>query len=430
MKSNCRNGIFVTDAVDELHALMFADDVTTVADTVANLQDHINRISEFSEITGIELNLDKSKVMVFRNGGPLRDNEIWFYRGKRIEVVSQYKYLGSFFTPKLAWTKTKQTLSMQATKAIGVILKYQRHFGYFHHNEAFKLFDAIIKPILLYSSEIWGFCIPSKEIERVHINFCKRLCGLNQSVTNFMALSECGRYPLHVFYIERCIKYWTKLITMPNFRYPGQCYKMLKNLDDMGRFTWATHIKTILYQYGFGYVWIAEEIGDINRFMSEFKKRLKDCARQSILEDIGTSPKSTSYKLFKSTLEPESYLSLPLNYYLKRTLSNFRCSSHSLMIEKGRHLNIERDYRFCKYCLSRDIYTVETEIHFLLICPMYDQLRKQYFKTEWLNMIHNERTFVHIMSARSQQSVFSLARFIQKGLCLQQEFTDAWNQSI
>ena len=83
----------------------------------------------------------------------------WYYQGERIEVVPFYKYLGAYFTPKLSWTKTKDTLAMQANKAVNYILRCQKHFGFFKYYEAFKLFDAMVKPILMYSSEIWGYSV-------------------------------------------------------------------------------------------------------------------------------------------------------------------------------------------------------------------------------------------------------------------------------
>ena len=49
----------------------------------------------------MSLNLSKTKIIVFRNGGILKETEKWLYNGQKIEVVSFYKYLGVYFTPKL-----------------------------------------------------------------------------------------------------------------------------------------------------------------------------------------------------------------------------------------------------------------------------------------------------------------------------------------
>ena len=207
LKSASDCGVKITGYDEKIPGFLFADDVACVADTVINLQRSINHVASFCDSTGMQINIDKSKIMVFRNGRPLRAYESWTYKGVKLETVPFYKYLGSYFTPKLLWTKTKQILSLQALKAVNSILNQQKHFGYFHHHEAFKLFDSVVKPILTYSAEVWGYQY-CEQIENVQIRFCKRIACLNRNVADFFALSECGRYPLFVTYMNRCVKYW------------------------------------------------------------------------------------------------------------------------------------------------------------------------------------------------------------------------------
>ena len=53
-------GIFVTQDINELNVLMFADDVSSFADTVVQLQRQINRIEQFTKGVGLEINLEKN----------------------------------------------------------------------------------------------------------------------------------------------------------------------------------------------------------------------------------------------------------------------------------------------------------------------------------------------------------------------------------
>ena len=78
----------------ELNLILFADDVSSFSDTVIQLQRQIDGIAKFSDSVGMKINLDKSKIMVFRNGGVIKQNEKWFLKGNLIETVSWYKYLG------------------------------------------------------------------------------------------------------------------------------------------------------------------------------------------------------------------------------------------------------------------------------------------------------------------------------------------------
>ncbi len=117
-------------------------------------------------------------------------------------------------------------------------------------------------------------------VESFHIKFCKFAIGVGYNVSNVGVLGECGRYGLFIDYHAKCIKYWLKLLSMPNDRYPKQCYLYVKSLDKYNRVTWATHVKSLLFMYGFGFVWINQEVGDNNLFMKTFVQRLKDCNGQ------------------------------------------------------------------------------------------------------------------------------------------------------
>ena len=59
-------------------------------------------------------------------------------------------------------------------------------------------------------------------------------------------------------------------------RYPKVCYSMLKALDERGRITWASHIRCLWERYGFSFVWISEDVGDVDIFMEMFKAKLQE----------------------------------------------------------------------------------------------------------------------------------------------------------
>jgi hypothetical protein len=80
-----------------------------------------------------------------------------------------------------------------------------------------------------------------------------------------------------------------------NFGLMPELKVLILRLQSVGN----TH-KHVIYQYGFGLVWLMNEIGDKVDFRNVFTQRLKDCSRQSFLADIGMSPKAISYKMFKS----------------------------------------------------------------------------------------------------------------------------------
>ena len=76
-----------------------------------------------------------------------------------------------------------------------------------------SIFDATVKPILCYGSQIWGYMYVDK-VEKVHAQFCKKLCYLSYNACDQLALGECGRLPLCTTYIPNCIKYWLNILKM------------------------------------------------------------------------------------------------------------------------------------------------------------------------------------------------------------------------
>ena len=313
-------------------------------------------------------------------------------------------------TPKLSWGKTHELAAKQTHKAISCIFQCQYNFGQFKQQEIFKLFDSMIRPRLCYGCEIWGYEF-NKTVESVHLYFCKRYCHLPTQAANVFVYGECGRLPLCTFYMAQCIKYWVKLLhTDPN-RYPRQCYNMLKGLDELGRKTWAGSIKLLLFSLGFGFVWIAQDVGDSNQFMNIIKIRLKDIYSQKWHDSLINTSKADTYKCYKSLLTPEKYLSINLQYLYKQALAKFRTSTHDLMIEKGRHIGLDRNYRYCHYCRCKGISVIESEFHFLCECSASNDVRENIFGSILPNHI-DQNFFYQIMSTENPAIIRKLAKFI------------------
>ena len=61
--SECNRGIFVTQQIEDIFALMFADDVASFSDTIIWLQHQINCIERFCLSVVMHLNLLKTKKL-------------------------------------------------------------------------------------------------------------------------------------------------------------------------------------------------------------------------------------------------------------------------------------------------------------------------------------------------------------------------------
>jgi hypothetical protein len=404
MKANECKGVFVNENATNVFQLYFADDIADTADTVIGMQKHIDTLQLFCETYGMRVNLDKTKIIVFRRGGYLKRQERWFFQGKQVECVSYYKYLGLLYSAFLGWGKARENLAQQAEKAMNILLSFIRKYDT-TTAQAFYLFDHSVSPILCYGAEVWGY-EQCESIERVHYKCCKNVLKVSSNTSNAAVLGETGRHPLHIIYITRCIKYWLRLLSMDTQRYPRACYDMLVTLDNCGRSSWVTKVRQILFAYGFGYTWISQSVGNSQLFVYEFKQRLRDMSSQNWSETISNSPKLRTYSLFKSQLQPELYLSEVCVSKFRTALCRFRVSSHKLQIELGRHDYILKDNRLCKHCQSVNILAIEDEMHMLLTCPLYSNLRKRYgFEFKYTSI---ER-FVYVLASENKCVLSRLA---------------------
>ena len=248
-----------------------------------------------------------------------------------------------YFASFLKWRRT-QMHQRQAEKALTVVKSFLKKYSV-SIKQKFFLFDKMITPNTFYGAEIWGFK-EMKEIEMVQHKFCKYVLNVGSQTPNCAVMGDCGILPLYVQCTTKCIKYWLKIIHMNDNRYPRIVYTLLFNLDSNGRRTWASDI--VLYRYGFGVVWISQELGDLDSFLFEFKQRLKDCATQDWQSDISSTNELYTYCTYiKSILVSEKYLVCISNINHKIALAKFRCSSHNLGIETGRRDQIERCERLC-----------------------------------------------------------------------------------
>ena len=271
------------------------------------------------------------------------------------------------------------------------------------------LFDKSVLPILMYGCELWGYQYVNK-IEGVLITLCKRILGVSMSTANVASLCECGRKPLMTVYFKCVIKYWLQLIKCDESRILRQCYNMLYKVDIAGRTTWATHVKYLLFRYGFGFVWEAQGVGNDKVFLEEFQIRINDCSLQDQQAEIHCKSKLKLFSLINQHTVMQNYLLSLKHRKFISCIAKLRTSCHSLAIETGRYYNIESEDRFCIFCLlNNDETIIEDEYHFVMYCPQFIKLREQYI-SKYLPET-NVYYFHKILKSRNKLCIQDLALY-------------------
>lgn len=395
INKNGMHGIQLVPNLDIFHHLFYADDNCIFSTTPMGLQNKLNIIHEQSKRLGLTVNINKTKIMVFRKGGHLSRHEKWFYGNTPLEVVNNYSYLGFTFTTRLSFVNSSTTLIAKAKKATNEILFSLKKLSNFDINLFTKLFDSKVLPILSYGCELWGTS-DIVNIERVHLYSLKRFLNISIHSSNNKVYSETGRYPLHINYKLRCVKYWLKIKSHSNDRIVKQSYECLLKLCSKGNQNWVSSVQNVLCSNGFGVVWLFGEIGDKNKFFSNLKQTLIDNFIQNWNSKLNSDIHCTFYFGLKPVIETELYLrNHNLKLHLRNILVKFRLGVTEIYCHRYKFATNDI-LKQCPFCIR---YHLENEIHLLFYCPLYDKFRLKYFNNLDNNLIMNQNTvhdlFVH-----------------------------------
>ena len=146
---------------------------------------------------------------------------------------------------------------------------------------------ALISPILLYGSEIWGVdCNDQIEIdpaELVQIKFLKWLLGVNKYCSNNACRAETGKFPIKIEAQYRNFKFWLTLTKHPKHKLSQVVYNDMKSR--MNKELWSQKIKRVLDQIGSEYLWTKAHENDIG-ILNIMKQRLRDIELQRWLSDV------------------------------------------------------------------------------------------------------------------------------------------------
>lgn len=203
------------------------------------------------------------------------------------------------------------------------------------------------------------------------------MLGIKKNTQNEFVYGECGRTNFQTKRLLLIIKYWFKILTAEDCKYIKLIYQlMLNDIESIpNTVNWASLLRNMLSEVGFYEVWVQQGVGNYDVFISFVKQRLTDTFIQNWRARLEQSSRASFYKSF-AVFELQPYLDNVNMYKFCNALSKLRMSSHRLEVESGRWVKpipIPFNERHCFNCS-----VLEDEYHFVLVCPLYVDLRKKY----------------------------------------------------
>lgn len=144
--------LFIDDIAEELEpfgseVFLYADDLVILTDDHTQLQRSLDALTSWTHKNHMAVNVSKTKVMKFRNGGRFAKYDKFTYDSKELEIVSDYTYLGITLQPKLCFSNHIKRVKLKATMAT---IRHLAHIGRVSLPVVKQVFDSCIRPILFY----------------------------------------------------------------------------------------------------------------------------------------------------------------------------------------------------------------------------------------------------------------------------------------
>ena len=372
----------------KIDCLLYADDLVLLSSSEKGLQESVNVLDKYCKEWNLKVNLKKSQVIVFNKAGKFIKTDISI-GGNLIESTKTYKYLGIQFTTNGKFNVAKLDRGKRGLKAS---FKLQSIFkdSSPSFNTCLHLFDHVVKPVLLYGSDVWGIFqvkdgnlnfnnLMKDEIEKCQLKFCRYGLGVSKKAPNIGVLGETGRLPLSIEAVYNAIKYFYRIVEMPDDSLLYQAYSddCLQNTKD----SWSFNVKSLLQNIGINPM---AKINNMGYFLRNLRNTLNNIYIQHWKNELFNDKnklnqnKLRNYRTYKTDFRREEYLSQ--NKSIRSSFTKLRLSAHKLHIETGRYKNVNEKLkpqdRVCDYCSQNKC---EDEPHFIMHCNLYDELRTVFF---------------------------------------------------
>jgi hypothetical protein len=348
----------------EIPILLYADDLVLISQTKIGLQKMLQALESFCDKWKLEVNIEKTKVMVFKKRGAISRTERWYYKGQKVEVAPEYRYLGVIFSRTGSWGKMGESMHNKGKQLWIQLLTLQKNLRLSKQVAyATKLLDMLVLPGILYGAEVWR---PSKMkmklIEATHMKFLRGIIALPNSASSVAVKWELGRISLKAYMDQQRIRFWERLWEKDDAFLVRAALQVQQKWALQGKNSWGLYMLNLFNEVGLSFAWRYGPGG--SWFLLTAKRRIVDIEFQKQYEIIKQQRTLSLYKEVKETPGMAEYLE-KVSEKDRRTLAVFR-----LGIYKWKTRNWE--YK-CPYC-----WKAEDDYHVLLECEAYVSMRKNY----------------------------------------------------
>lgn len=217
LHSHLPGGVSIADTV--VKVLLYADDLVVLSESPTELQFMINSLFNYCSLWGLKINLNKSKIVVFRAGSRISNSLNWKYGTEHIQIVNDYKYLGVNLTYNLSFTRHLDSKLSVSKCAINSTWAKYIHHPNINFTNKLKIFDTAARSIMLYGAQVWG-SKSYEQVEKLFRFFMKKMLNLPINTPNYMLYLETGLKTQYLRTLYLHFEYINKVLEYPEGRLP------------------------------------------------------------------------------------------------------------------------------------------------------------------------------------------------------------------
>jgi hypothetical protein len=332
----------------------------------------INNLEQYVDKWDLKVNLNKSKIIVFRNGGKYSKNEKWWFKNNLIEVVNRYKYLGVILTPQLS---LDPHLLERLTSAKFGINSFWRSFvmqNKVPFKAKLKLFNSVSRSILCYAAQVWGGRMYDR-VEALQRFFIKKVFNLPSYAPTSMLLIETGLTHIFIHTIKLHLNYIHKALNMPQNRLPYiLCQQTIKR-----KIFWMKDWETLNIKYNLHLSPVDIVNTNITSYIYKIQQSIISQTRKALFNNIQSQEHYTQYRTLSTDLGDNNYIYKIHNIKSVQYILKVRCELLFLNYNIFRTNNTQ----LCSMC---NMGVVEDVYHFVGVCPILAEFRKAQFNIKHL----------------------------------------------
>ena len=211
-----------------LQMLLYADDLVLFAPNPQMLQQQLDHLHQFCLAKGMEVNVAKTEVVVFRHPQFPAAGEAWQWQidGQPVARAREFRYLGVILHETEGVSAAISSLATAATRATWAMISRFRVRKVRDIAVKLQMFRALVLPILEYCGAIWGpdMLASSKHLSQVLDNplqavqttFLRGLGQLRKSVSKTVLHKEMCMEPVAKGWLRSSIALWERLQAAPS----------------------------------------------------------------------------------------------------------------------------------------------------------------------------------------------------------------------